>query len=225
MEWRRGNTTLVLYWRMMGGRLLLTLCTAYYQAAATARRKLTAKNGVCYQMQIFEWCISKCVTFTMCFTHNGTTNHMRQIGYWQSHLNWIKFSLFLPSNTFLSITLQLVQNKYSWRGGSWDICYICFCGSGQLKQWYIGLLDGQLGILDHSTQQLSTAQCKMQSIKTAISGMHQNTRLTDIKTTQTRLKTLCMVRSELSWQMKEAAVSRLKLFCSFQLKCFLKHWM
>ena len=51
----------------------------------------------------------------------------------------------------------------------------------------LGLLDGQLGILDHSTQQLSTAQCKMQSIKTAISGMHQNTRLTDIKTTQTRL--------------------------------------
>ena len=48
----------------------------------------------------------------------------------------------------------------------------------------LGLLDGQLGILDHSTQQLSTAQCKMQSIKTAISGMHQNTRLTDIKTTQ-----------------------------------------
>ena len=105
MEWRRGNTTLVLYWRMMGGRLLLTLCTAYYQAATTARRKLTAKNGVCYQMQIFEWCISKCVTFTMCFTHD-TTNHMRHIGYWQSHLNWIKFSLFLPSNTFLSITLQ-----------------------------------------------------------------------------------------------------------------------
>ena len=137
MEWRRGNTTLVLYWRMMGGRLLLTLCTAYYQAAATARRKLTAKNGVCYQMQIFEWCISKCVTFTMCFTHNDTTNHMRQIGYWQSHLNWIKFSLFLPSNTFLSITLQLVQNKYSWRGGSWDISYICFCGSGQLKQWQV----------------------------------------------------------------------------------------
>ena len=161
-----------------------------------------------------------------CASHiMAQTNHMRQIGYWQSHLNWIKFSLFLPSNTFLSITLQLVQNKYSWRGGSWDICYICFCGSGQLKQWYIGLLDGQLGILDHSTQQLSTAQCKMQSIKTAISGMHQNTRLTDIKTTQTRLKTLCMVRSELSWQMKEAAVSRLKLFCSFQLKCFLKHWM
>ena len=50
----------------------------------------------------------------------------------------------------------------------------------------VGLLDGQLGILDHSTQQLSTAQCKLQSIKTAISGMHQNTRLTDIKTT-TRL--------------------------------------
>ena len=85
----------------------------------------------------------------------------------------------------------------------------------------VGLLDGQLGILDHSTQQLNTAQCKLQSIKTAISGMHQNTRLTDIKTT-TRLK-LYAWSGQLSWQMKEAAVSRLELFCSFQLKCFLKH--
>ena len=159
-----------------------------------------------------------------CASHiMAQTNHMRQIGYWQSHLNWIKFSLFLPSNTFLSITLQLVQNKYSWRGGSWDISYICFCGSGQLKQWQVCWM-GNLAFWTTPLNNSAQLNVKCKVLKQQFQECIKIQGWLTLKQHKQDL-TLCMVRSELSWQMKEAAASRLKLFCSLQLKCFLKHWM